>query len=163
MKVISLLALSILSIAASAAIASEGGNTTGGVPNPAAVICLEKGGQSEMYTSERGSSDYFCRFDRAIIGEWTLWYALKDRENIQIAVDMFLKHPNRDVNIGNGGANPASLYCKKVGGRTEYYEGRNGTMGVCTFPDKSEIEEWTLYVGPSVEGNGKLADVLGEK
>ncbi|WP_275556552.1 DUF333 domain-containing protein [Mixta sp. Marseille-Q2659] len=45
----------------------------------------------------------------------------------------------------NGMANPASVYCKKVGGKLNIVKGRGGDVGYCTLPDGERIEEWTLY------------------
>lgn len=44
-----------------------------------------------------------------------------------------------------GMANPASVYCKKVGGTLEIVNQDNGQAGYCTLPSSERIEEWTLY------------------
>lgn len=44
-----------------------------------------------------------------------------------------------------GMANPASVYCAKVGGRVEIRKERDGEVGYCHLPDGRVIEEWTLF------------------
>ncbi|HLU02120.1 MAG TPA: DUF333 domain-containing protein [Advenella sp.] len=41
--------------------------------------------------------------------------------------------------------NPASLYCEESGGKIAIKNGENGQIGVCSFPNGWEIEEWELY------------------
>jgi hypothetical protein len=44
-----------------------------------------------------------------------------------------------------GLANPASVYCAKIGGTLELREEAGGTTGYCHLPDGRVVEEWTLY------------------
>jgi len=44
-----------------------------------------------------------------------------------------------------GMANPASVYCVKIGGAVRIEKGPNGEKGICVLPDGSEIEEWALF------------------
>ncbi|MBK0000320.1 MULTISPECIES: DUF333 domain-containing protein [Erwiniaceae] len=44
-----------------------------------------------------------------------------------------------------GMANPASVYCKKIGGKLEIVKEPAGEVGYCTLPGGERIEEWTLY------------------
>lgn len=44
-----------------------------------------------------------------------------------------------------GMANPASVYCVKIGGTLRIEKGPNGESGICVLPDGSEIEEWALF------------------
>jgi len=47
-----------------------------------------------------------------------------------------------------GLANPASVYCGQVGGKTEIKKDATGAeYGICTFPNGSSCEEWALYRG----------------
>lgn len=44
-----------------------------------------------------------------------------------------------------GMANPASVYCQKIGGRLELKQGPDGTHGICHLPDSTSMEEWALF------------------
>ncbi|NHN88790.1 DUF333 domain-containing protein [Acetobacter sp. LMG 1627] len=44
-----------------------------------------------------------------------------------------------------GMANPASVYCEKIGGHLEMKQGADGTYGICHLPDGSSMEEWALF------------------
>lgn len=44
-----------------------------------------------------------------------------------------------------GLANPASVNCEKVGGKTQIMNGPNGQYGLCLFEDDYACEEWALY------------------
>jgi len=53
--------------------------------------------------------------------------------------------PQSDKPRPVGMANPASVYCEKVGGKLDIVKGPNGESGYCTLPGGERIEEWTLY------------------
>src|SRR5947209_10138829 len=58
-------------------------------------------------------------------------------------------------------ANPASQYCQQVGGTSQTLEDQSGNqVGVCTFPDGSSIEEFTLFRGPNDPANAMLTQAL---
>jgi len=42
-------------------------------------------------------------------------------------------------------ANPASVYCQSLGGKTTIQTGDKGQYGMCHLPDGTQIEEWALY------------------
>lgn len=42
-------------------------------------------------------------------------------------------------------ANPASVYCAKVGGKLEIRSEAAGEVGYCHLPDGRVIEEWALF------------------
>lgn len=42
-------------------------------------------------------------------------------------------------------ANPASVYCQKVGGALEIVKNETGESVFCTLPTGERVEEWTLY------------------
>lgn len=42
-------------------------------------------------------------------------------------------------------ANPASVYCQKIGGRLEMQQGADGVRGICHLPDGTSMEEWALF------------------
>lgn len=44
-----------------------------------------------------------------------------------------------------GIANPASVYCQKVGGTLDIVKDQAGEVGFCTLPNGARIEEWELY------------------
>lgn len=44
-----------------------------------------------------------------------------------------------------GMANPASVYCAKIGGSLAIESRAEGQVGICTLPDGSKIEEWELF------------------
>ena len=44
-----------------------------------------------------------------------------------------------------GMANPASVYCKKVGGQLNIVNEPSAQVGYCTLPGGERIEEWALY------------------
>ncbi len=44
-----------------------------------------------------------------------------------------------------GMANPASVYCEKIGGKLDIVKGADGETGYCTLQNGERIEEWALY------------------
>jgi len=44
-----------------------------------------------------------------------------------------------------GMANPASVYCEKIGGKLDIVKEPAGEVGYCTLPNGERIEEWALY------------------
>jgi len=44
-----------------------------------------------------------------------------------------------------GMANPASVYCEKIGGKLDLVKAPDGESGYCTLPSGERIEEWALY------------------
>ena len=44
-----------------------------------------------------------------------------------------------------GMANPASVYCAKLGGKTRIEKTTAGERGICVLPNGTEIEEWELF------------------
>ncbi|RTQ37360.1 DUF333 domain-containing protein [Variovorax gossypii] len=44
-----------------------------------------------------------------------------------------------------GMANPASVYCQSLGGKTLMRSNDKGQYGICQLPDGRQIEEWELY------------------
>jgi hypothetical protein len=44
-----------------------------------------------------------------------------------------------------GMANPASVYCAKLGGKLDIVKERDGEVGYCTLPSGERIEEWALF------------------
>ena len=44
-----------------------------------------------------------------------------------------------------GMANPASVYCEKLGGTSKITDTAQGQVGICTLPSGEKVEEWALY------------------
>ncbi|KGG81999.1 MULTISPECIES: DUF333 domain-containing protein [Comamonas] len=44
-----------------------------------------------------------------------------------------------------GMANPASVYCAKLGGKTRIEKTTAGERGICVLPNGTEIDEWELF------------------
>lgn len=44
-----------------------------------------------------------------------------------------------------GMANPASVYCEKLGGKLVIETSSKGQVGMCHLPDGSVQEEWALF------------------
>lgn len=44
-----------------------------------------------------------------------------------------------------GMANPASVYCVKIGGKPRIEKTPHGEQGICVLPNGTEMEEWTLF------------------
>lgn len=44
-----------------------------------------------------------------------------------------------------GLANPASVYCAKLGGVSTIINQASGQVGICSLPDGQQVEEWELY------------------
>lgn len=53
------------------------------------------------------------------------------------------KPENQKSSIGM--ANPASVYCEKIGGKLDIIDSPTGQFGNCTLPSGEIMEEWTLY------------------
>jgi putative hemolysin len=50
-----------------------------------------------------------------------------------------------EQNHAVGMANPASVYCKKLGGTLDTVKEPAGEAGYCTLPSGERIEEWALF------------------
>lgn len=44
-----------------------------------------------------------------------------------------------------GMANPASVYCEKLGGKLVIQRTERGEIGICHLPDGTQIDEWVLF------------------
>jgi putative hemolysin len=124
-------------------------------PSVAARFCVERGGAVEPVRADLVDFDN-CRFDHALIEVWTLFYELNGFKTL--AVNAFV-HPMSHDGLTQG--NPASVYCSRVGGKTRIVDAPDGQYSHCAFIDGTQIEEWTLFLGPKDELNAKLARVLG--
>ena len=62
-----------------------------------------------------------------------------------------------------GLANPASVYCGQVGGKTEIKKDATGAeYGICTFPNGSSCEEWALFRGECKPVPSTVANLTAE-
>lgn len=138
-----------------------------GMPNPASVACKNKGGHTVIYRAPEGEIG-MCALERALIEEWTLRKAATDGATTQ-ATQAFLQHkpwisPSPSPAAGRPAMpNPASVYCKQMHGESKILTSDAGETGICKFADRSMIEEWTLFRGPTAGGYALLASLLGFK
>ena len=116
---------------------------------------MDSGGESLMVRATEGQIGV-CKLDRGEIEEWTLFRSSINME--QLAVKVYLAHPH--IKAQKTLPNPASIYCHQVGGSSLPVGGPQGSFGLCYFPDKSAIEEWTLFNGPDSNGNERLTSLL---
>jgi putative hemolysin len=71
--------------------------------------------------------------------------------------------PVAPTQASTGLANPASVYCGQVGGKTVIKKDATGAeYGVCTFPNGSTCEEWALYRGECTPTPSKIANLTSE-
>jgi len=61
---------------------------------------------------------------------------------------------NNDVQI----ANPASTFCVENGGKLDIQDTETGQVGICTFSNGKQCEEWSYYRGEcsSEYGDGRV-------
>ncbi|QDH24797.1 DUF333 domain-containing protein [Neokomagataea tanensis] len=52
-------------------------------------------------------------------------------------------HPTHAPTLGM--ANPASVYCEKIGGTVQIRNEKGGQVGYCHLPDGTVKEEWALF------------------
>ncbi len=151
-----------------------GGSTaSSGVPNPATQNCLELGGISETYSNQAGQIG-ICSIAGAQVDEWTLFHAVLSPSDEQQAIKAYFFNRDQpsppgpfmaattiDRSRGIGMPNPASVYCKYLGGTTNTVKDiRGNEMGLCKFSDNSAISEWTLFRGYKDVSNAKLTSIL---
>ncbi len=131
-------------------------------PSSSAALCERLGGRVERLTSGSGQIGLCVFGERAGIEVGTL-SRFKSGEKV-VAVQAFLNPASLPGNPSEGGVaipNPASANCVKLGGKSEIVEGPGGgQLGLCVFPDRSMIEEWTLFRGSSAEENAALVQAL---
>lgn len=62
-------------------------------------------------------------------------------------------------------ANPASVYCEKIGGKLTIEKNNLGEYGLCNFLDGRACEEWALFRGDCPKGGVKTTgyDTTAEK
>jgi uncharacterized protein len=120
-----------------------------GMPNPASVLCEQRGGHIEMRGDESKRSDSLvgmCVFDDGSeCEEWALFRGECHAPGGPAAPGL---------------ANPASIFCEQNNGRLDIRRdeksgsqvGANEYIGMCIFPDNSECEEWAYLRGECQPG-----------
>ena len=143
------------------------GSAVGG--DPAYEYCLKKGGTDLTFLDGKRNEEGFCQFsDGGLIDDWTLYKMApiheKDRENHTRAVIAFLAAPSRDD--ASPPADTAQKNCESLGGSVSPWRMKyrpDVTYFSCDFPDKSSIEEWTLYYGSKRnDGDAPHFSVMGK-
>lgn len=133
-----------------------GGSSSVGDGSPAALGCVNSGGVLVTVTEPESDSHVFCRFDRALIEEWTLFHGA---HGSSLATDLFLN----PVAPGPLHGNPSWTYCIDNGGTVKSAvnaDDLSNTIDFCAFSDGSKIELWTLFDGPDSERNTGLSAAL---
>jgi len=128
-----------------------------GMPNPAAKICADLGGENKTYTLRSGAQTSLCKFAdeeflAGYMGEWTLARNYARQETSQ-AVKAYFEHVEYQAPDGGMVGHPAKQYCEQLGGEQQIIKDELGESGICRFEDGSVIEEWTLFRGPEIHKN----------
>lgn len=116
-----------------------------GMPNPASAYCVDQGGALEMRKDAQGNEVGICVFgDGSECDEWA-FFRNECEPGSQPMADM---------------VNPAAVYCDEQGGKEETRKDAKGNeVGVCTFADGSECDEWAFFRGECKPGGKKPAPV----
>lgn len=131
--------------------------------NPAAQYCAEKAGTSKTLKDAQGADYALCSFEYAVIEEWTLYLNANGRNTA--AAQAFITHPSECSTPTIRYRGPFTLhsaadYCAKVGGTELALTDGTTQTTFCAFPDRSLIEEWTLYRGPNDPLNAALSAAI---
>jgi uncharacterized protein len=130
-----------------------------GAANPASVYCDQVGGQGIPIDSGGFGGDQagFCRLsDGSLMEEWTLFRA---KDQASLAATNFLQAEWHEMH--GDIATWANQNCEQLGGKVETWTEHirpSLKYSICQFNDKSAVEIWTLYAGPSYYP--KLAKLL---
>jgi putative hemolysin len=117
---------------------------TAGMANPASVSCGAVGGKTEIMTAADGGQYGMCTFTNGTsCEEWALFRGEGCNAGAPAAAV-----PSETKNAVIGMANPASVNCGTVGGKTEIMTAADGGQyGMCTFTNGTSCEEWALFRG----------------
>ncbi len=149
---------------------SEGGSSTVGPANPAAIMCVRVGGKNISMESEAGALS-FCQVGEAFIGNWTLFDAFHAKyfndENIEqsAAVSAYLSKSESEKILGTIAESPsieqATSLCMQLGGYViTPLPTKKSLLLACRFSDNSIIELMTLFRGPKAKGNKVLTFMI---
>jgi putative hemolysin len=109
-----------------------------GIANPASVNCGKVGATSEILNNPDGSQYGMCKFPNGTsCEEWALFRG----EGCKAGTTVTTAAP-----ASVGMANPASVNCGKVGGKTGIKKDAQGNeYGMCTFTNGTTCDEWALF------------------
>jgi len=131
-----------------------------GMANPASVSCGKIGGKTEIKTSADGGQYGMCTFTNGTsCEEWALFRGEGCTANVTVAATTIAATAApANVTGSVGMANPASVNCGKVGGKTEIKTNADGGQyGMCTFTNGTSCEEWALFRGEGCTANVTVA------
>jgi putative hemolysin len=154
--------LPLFLLLASANAFAWGGGSSVGTGNPADENCARLGGSIVNLKERDGGESPFCVFGKK--GTIEVWTLFKEKPNKHSqAVEAYLEGRRGNVEHApdSGMPNPASENCGDLGAKLKIMTDEKGNeWGICEFPDRSEIEEWTLYYGADSKFSADLAKVL---
>lgn len=109
--------------------------------NPASVNCADKGGTLEIRKDASGGEVGYCHFaDGSECEEWAFMRGECE--------------PGATPAAPIGMPNPASVFCADNAGTLDIRtEAGGGEVGICTFADGSECEEWAFMRGECKPGD----------
>ena len=107
-----------------------------GMPNPAAVYCVEQGGELVPMQDENGEYS-LCRLaDWTEVEEWEYYYANHAEATEETAEEQTVI----------GMPNPAAVYCGEQGWETFTVTDEQGAqLWMCRLPSGIEVDEWEYY------------------
>ena len=110
-----------------------------GIANPASVYCGEVGGKLEIKKDASGGEYGMCTFDNGTsCEEWALFRKEGCKPGVEPAATT--------APPAIGMADPASVYCGQMGGKTVIKtDASGGQYGMCTFDNGTSCEEWALF------------------
>ncbi|MCK9631178.1 MAG: DUF333 domain-containing protein [Methanoregula sp.] len=116
------------------------GETIVGMANPASVNCGALGGATDIRTAADGGEYGMCTFTNGTTcEEWALFRGEGCKAHIDTAAT---------TAASEGMANPASVNCGTLGGKTDIKTAADGgEYGMCTFTNGTTCEEWALFRG----------------
>jgi len=142
--------------------ATKSGEKTGaGLANPASVNCGKLGGKTIIRKDSEGGEIGFCAFpDHSECEEWALMRGKckhgDNKPNDNKLAGRGSKDNQHAAKAKAGLANPASVNCGKMSGKTVIRkDSKGGEVGYCDFTDGSECEEWALMRGKCKPGDYK--------
>lgn len=93
-----------------------------GLPNPASVFCVERGGSVRLVTDAAGNQSGLCQLPGGTeVEEWDHYRRFHDEGG------------------GAGLANPAAVFCEELGGVV------SGVEPMCALPDGNVVDAWEYF------------------
>jgi putative hemolysin len=116
------LILSVFIVTSLNAMARTGGGSSIGPANPAAVNCIQMGGELETVVTPEGANA------NCVIEQWILLHAMLERGLV------------KDHKYGPGGMpSPAAVNCLDIAGALRMIETPEGKAGYCV------VDQWALF------------------